>query len=736
MEKYMIKYTEINIESLLNLGLGIVNVNYSIGAANDRMPTGSVHFLEHVVCSTQRLLPGKLTAQTQRDETNYYLYVQRNNLHKIFNDLNWEISINENIIEHERNIIKKEVDQFNLNPRHRALEYLQFLLFNGEGYGKSILGNENQIEEINKIELERGLEYYKTPSSINVIGPWEKDYIIDCINNSNIIKNFNVSSYINPITIGSGSKSLSKDYLNIPFVGGAWFLNLDKSAQIYIRVLKSVWEKRIRKIYPEVPFNVRIHLYNHGGILTLDSTSLKADKTNIESIISYLETPINLQEFKKAMIRLYIDHHRLSEDLQSRIYCQNISDFQSLSTITLEDTLKYQGIIINNISKKTGVYLLFNSESPNNICYVPIKKIYNSKLNEEKNLKFSNNGKEKKESKKGNNKLLLKSSKREFYYTLTSSPLIKRYHVLFRIDCKGIGRLLLPNELPPEISLQGTLENVRYEGWHTLYQIAFFDENSMKNSVINSLSYNWVFVNRNESTYEEYYTKNLEVEMKWRILKAFNTSTKKNNKGKIIGISIITPERSSIEDGHLENLCCEENIQTPLSIQENTTIIENKRIPARFDGSAVICCLPKQSLCALVLQEAAFGTNSSFPTLESLTRERGLSYRIVQSLICVENELYIFWGIQCDPDNTTLFKDIVIEWIVSLEDYSDQIEKWFKQMWVYFNPQKHSSILQLIRDVDRMGQYTQPTFDTRINFKTFINKVMMEELIDITFTKE
>ena len=732
MGRYLIKDTEINIETLSTLDVGIVNINYPIGSAYDGIPSGTAHFLEHIICSTHNFAHGKLTAQTQRDETNYYFYVSKNNIDTIFKELSWKISINENILRQERNTIRNEIKQFNINSRNRALEYLHSLLFKGKGYGKSILGNEDQILQISKFDLEKGMELYKTPKSVNITGPWKKEYIMNCICQSDLIGKTGLHSSINnlsPITIGRGQHTLLED-TNVPFLGGAWFLNINKSAQIYIQILKCIWENRITKNYPY--FTLRIHLYNYGGILTVDSTSVKADQTDIEEIIALMKLPLSIQEFKKALIKVYINYHRLSEDLQTRLNYQNNLDFQSaLNKLTLEEMLEFQRNIINFISYEIGLYLLSNSKKKSNICYFPIKKSNIEVLKEKNTLNIPDDTKDKEETKKVDNSSLLLLSKKNIYYTASSSVLTKRYHVLLRVDCKEIGRLLLSNELPSELLIKGILENVRYEGWHTLYHISFFDEISMKESIKNFISYRWNYENHNSLINEERYMKNLEFEMKWRIIKAFN-NPKVKNRGYLIGISIVTPEEYIINKDYFENFYSEE-IQPPLSIEKG--IIENKVIKARFHGAALICRLPKQTLCSLILQETAFGNNVSFPTLESLVREKGLSYRIVQSLISDENELYIFWGIQCDPNNIGLFKDIVQEWLFYLEKYSDEVEKWFNRTWVYLNPQNHNSIFQLIRDIDRMGQYTQPSFDINFNFKEFIKNIKSEKLIEITFSE-
>ncbi|WP_243356523.1 insulinase family protein [Bacillus litorisediminis] len=727
MEKYVLERTEINIESLPTLHTGIVNINFLIGAANDQLPTGSAHFLEHIFCSAHNFQKGKLTAQTQRDETNYYFYISDENIDTVF-QLDWQISIDGKILEQERNTIINEIEQFNLNPRNRALEYLQSLVFNGKGYGKSILGSERQISQIDKMELERGIEYYNIPASINIIGPWKKDYLIDCINNSGIIRKSysNDSSQIHPLTIGRGETSLPRD-IKIPFIGGGWYINLNKTVRPYVDILKNIWDIRIKKLNPEIIFNLRINLYDHGGIFTIDSISNKADQDCIEKIILNLEPLISLEEFNKALVKMLIHEHRLSEDLQTRIAYLNSLDYQHY--LTLEKTQEVQKVIMNHILTNHGLYLLQNPQKK--ISYYPLHYLNMTTLKEKNLFKVTDDTKEKQKIKEKNNPLIYIRRKGSFYYTACSSPLTKRYHVLFRIDCKGIGRLLLPNELPSEISIRGTLENVRYEGWHTLYHISFFGEKSMKQSIINSLSFKWDYERYDSKINEEKYMINLEIEMKRKITKALRTTPKKD-KANLIGISIVTPEDSFIDEGYFENFPFNENKAFLLS---ERNIIEKRTIKARFHGIAIISHLPKQSISSLILQEAAFGTNTAFPTLESLVRKKGLSYRIVQSLISDNNELYIFWGIQCDPSHTFLFKDTVREWIIYLGKYADEVERWFKDMWVYFNPKKHSSILQLSRDMDRMGQYSPPVMTNNLDFKEFINELMLEELTEIFFTK-
>ncbi|WP_374721077.1 insulinase family protein [Peribacillus tepidiphilus] len=725
MEKCLIKQMKYNIETLPGLDVGIVNINFPIGAAYNGVEIGVAHFLEHIFCCTHEFRKGKLTAQTQRDDTNYYFYVSKNNIETVFKNLNWQISIDEKILEQERNTIKNEIKQFNINPRNRALEYLHFLLFNGKDYGRSIIGNESQISKINKSELEKGLNFYKEPTSVNVIGPWEREQILNYIEESNLLEYPNSNSHIctELMTIGQGESLIPKD-IKTPFVGGAWFLSINKSHQIYAEVLKNIWDSRIKKFFSGT-FTLRIQIYNYGGVLTLDSILPEAKKSNIEKIISCLERPITLQEFNKALMKLHINYHRLAEDLQSRIKYINNLYINQLDKLTIEDIEGCQQKIIKEISYENGLYLC-NSISNLNIRYFPITKSIMKNLKEDTEENIHN---ETNTEKQFISPLMIRNN--SYYYTAVSSPLTKRYHLLVRIDCQGIGRLLIPKEFPPEILTKGILENVRYEGWHTLFQISFFNEESMTESIVHLLAYRWNLRKPYLKINEEKYMTNLEIEMKWRIIKVFKTPPIKD-RGYLVGISIVTPHNNVIKEKHFEKFSYEE---TPPAITREQVTIDNKIIKANFHGVTIITRLPKQSpLCALILQETAFGTNVNFPTLESLIREKGLSYRIVQSLITLGNDIYIFWGIQCDPCYKTLFKDVVREWLFCLAKCSNSIEIWFKNMWAYYNPQNHNSISQLVRDIDRTGHYTQSSLELNMNFKSFINEILSEKVIEVTFT--
>lgn len=722
MEKYLINQTEQNIETLPSLDVGIVNINFPIGAAYNGVKIGVAHFLEHIFCSTHEFGKGKLTAQTQRDETNYYFYVSKNNIKTVFSHFNWQLTIDEKILEQERNTIKNEIKQFNINQRNKALEYLHFFLFNGKDYGRSILGSDSQISKINKSDLEKGLSLYKKASSVNVIGPWEREYILNCIEESNLLENHHSNSRIctELLTIGQGESLIPKD-IKTPFVGGAWFLSIDKSHQLYAEVLKNIWDSRVKKSFSGT-FTLRIQIYNHAGVLTLDSILPEAKKCNIEKIISCLEYPITLQEFNKALIKLHINYHRSAEDLQTRIKYINNLYINQLDKLILGDIEDWQQKIIKEISYENGLYLC-NSISNPNIRYISTKKsiIKNHKEDTVENLSNHTNTETGLIS-----PIIIRNNSN--YYTAVSSPLTKRYHLLIRIDCQGIGRLLIPKELPPEILTKGMLESVRYEGWYTLYHISFFSEKTMTESIVHLLAYRW---KPHLKTNEEKHMTNLEIEMKRRIIKVFKTPQIKD-RGYLVGISIVTPNNNVIKEKYFEKFS---NIETPRTIQREQVTIDNKIIKANFHGVAIITRLPRRSsLCALILQETAFGTNPNFPTLESLIREKGLSYRIVQSLITLGDDLYIYWGIQCDPCNKTLFKGVVREWLFYLEEHSNSIEIWFENMWVYYNPQNHNSISQLVRDIDRTGHYTKSSLELNMSFKSFINDILSEEFIEVNFT--
>ncbi|MFD2370647.1 M16 family metallopeptidase [Brevibacillus sp. GCM10020057] len=738
-------HTKCITEQIHNLKIGVICVRYGIGAANSDLPIGTAHFLEHLICSTEnRQLYGNLTAMTKRDETIYYLLTPQYKLTDTFNALNTKktLDFSEDMIERERTIIIREIEQFQLQPRNLILEQLQAALFPNHGYGHSILGNKSQVKKISNSDLKRGLSYYSYPETIVLVGPWEHGQIIQAMGTAGLVVQHRKESHLSfPVILGRGKIHFSEVLRDTPFVGGGWVLPGEKSTNPFaFRVMRYIWEGRIRRCFPSKHFKLRLNQYHYAGVLTLESIEKGSKLSDLETILLELRRPISKNEYCEGVDKTTLEIMRQKENLISRSELL-LSCFR-YEMPSWEELQLHQQIINKHLYMDIGVY----GSSIDSTCstYTIEKNYLLPQLVDSTNENRKNNGDQcyKPLDKPPSSEILLSnfkiknSSQSNRYWTVASSPLTERYHVLFRLPCLYFSRLLQPKDLPFSILQKGVLENVRYEGWDTLFQVAFTSNEEMQ-EVLHTATSTMVPIQRQSYiNTSEYYMQNIELELKWRILEAIRPIVEKsvNASLKLNGLSIILPENSSITTVELDRWF--EKTDKEEINGSYVKLVNGAVIGARFNGAAVICPLPYKSLASLIIQEAAFGVGKrSFLSLENLTRSKGLSYRIVQSLCRIGNEIFIFWGIQCPPKLTNTFYETVKEWLISLRMSVKDVELWFRDIWTPFSPNKHKSILQLLRDMDRMGYYALPDESPDALLDNYLRQMLENKMIEVSFRK-
>ncbi|MCM3239544.1 insulinase family protein [Heyndrickxia oleronia] len=735
----------VQVETIPHLSNGIISVCYNFGAANDEYPIGTAHFLEHVVCNLRgKHMKNTLKAETRRDGTYYYANLLTDDLHSNMISFGKNLEIDKETFYTERNIIDREIAQFRLNKRNVTLEYLQNLLFANQGYGNSILGSSETIKRITLNKLQQAFVKYRTPSSIVVIGPWEKEKVIESIISTNFLtENMDINYFYNfSGKLGRGIKILPEEETQCTsFIAGAWPIpRVAGIDQRHINILNIIWNIRIKKYLAYTGFRLRTNLYKTIGILTLDSNEINGNKDDFSNCLKIFKEPINTKEFHQAYLKLNIEEQRLMEDLQSRvqIIANQIDTNIVTSEIRLEDVLNYQNKVSNILNIKNGVYILSSNykeetydiyeprnEIPKLFPEIP-KTVHNVQLN--------------KQQKVGEPPIYkLKTKGNGQYYTIVSSPLTSRFHLLLRVDCRNLGRLIVSKNIPKEIFKKGVFEYVRYEGWHAIIHLSYFTLESLKEAISISSQLNWGDMGTNEIELNKYFNFNLETEIKSKILKGFKRPPIPNllNTPILLGKSVLIPNREAktkvVEDldsilFNKVTLQLDSNLYDEKEFKVNKTIIG-----AKFSGVAIVGKLSAFSLSCLALQEAAFGSNNEFPTLEEMVRNEGYSYRIVQSLLTMGNQYYIYWGIQCEPENRNKFKGLVINWLKEILKCEKVVEEWFLTHWSPFQPQYHRSVFQLIREVDRMGYYTQPEFSEKLSISKCVESLLTESLEEIYF---
>lgn len=731
----------LQVEYIPNLANGIINLSYNFGAANNEFPIGTAHFLEHVVCSLRaKDIKSPLRAETRRDVTSYYMNLLKDDLYSTISSFEKKLNIDQETVERERSIIVREIAQFQLNKRNRLLEYLQNVLFAGQGYGNSILGTSDSIKNISQKELQNALKSYRTPSSIVAIGPWTREEVVEAIYATNLIKentcNKTSDNFIGKL--GNGIKTIPEELQSECIAAGAWMVpRVGGIDQRHITLLHNIWQGRIKKYLSQTGLNVRINLYKSIGMMTLDSNRLSYKEADFSTYLSLLNEPVSKKEFNNAFLKLHIEEQRRLEDLQSRtqlVLTQGKSNTLT-SEIRLVDILKYQNEVAERLNKSNGVYIF----SPND--NLETYKVYKPQFNQDKNLSVFNNydhGTTKSKQYKGEGNPILKiysSEDASYYNTIVSSALTSRFHLVFRVDGSMIGRLLLPLDIPKELLKKGVLEYIRYEGWHSIIHLSFFTLESLKEAIFISSSLDWCNIEIRESDLIQYFNSNLETEMKYKILESFKPIHILMKRPNLIGKSVIIPNQEAGTQVAKELEFKLSYTTTPqfLAYTNNEIKIIKKVVATRFSGVAVIGKLSEFSLSALALQEAAFGSSNIFPTLEHMVRKEGYSYRIVQSLITVDNQPCIYWGIQCTPKDRRKFRVLVVNWLNKILQYEKIVEEWFLTQWSPFHPQNHRSVFQLIREVDRMGYYAQAEFSKNINIRGCVESLLNESLEEILF---
>ena len=169
---------------------------------------GTAHFLEHMIFKGSNVLkPGEFdykieslggvsNASTGYDDAHYYVLIPPNNFREslaLLTNIVLSPEININEFNLEKNVVIDEIKQQNDQPDEKVFNYFLRRVWESDNYGKSILGNEKDIQLLNKSDLEsfHKKQYNSKNLCIAIAGNLTEDIY-------NITKEINLS-YLNTI---------------------------------------------------------------------------------------------------------------------------------------------------------------------------------------------------------------------------------------------------------------------------------------------------------------------------------------------------------------------------------------------------------------------------------------------------------------------------------------------------------------------------------------------------------
>lgn len=146
---------------------------------------GVAHFLEHLAFKgtakrTQQQLEveienmgGHLNAYTSREQTVYFAKVFKNDVGKaveILSDILLHSKLEESAIEREKDVILREMTEVNKHQEELVLDHLHATAFQGTGLGRTILGSEENIVNMNRSHLVDYIQTHYTAPRMVIAG--------------------------------------------------------------------------------------------------------------------------------------------------------------------------------------------------------------------------------------------------------------------------------------------------------------------------------------------------------------------------------------------------------------------------------------------------------------------------------------------------------------------------------------------------------------------------------------
>jgi processing peptidase subunit beta len=152
---------------------------------------GVAHFLEHLSFKgtqkrTQQQLEveienmgGHLNAYTSREQTVYFAKVFKDDVGKaveILSDILLHSNLDEAAIERERDVILREMSEVNKQQEELVLDHLHATAFQGTGLGRTILGPEENILNLQRKDLVDYIQQHYTAPRMVIAGAGAVDH--------------------------------------------------------------------------------------------------------------------------------------------------------------------------------------------------------------------------------------------------------------------------------------------------------------------------------------------------------------------------------------------------------------------------------------------------------------------------------------------------------------------------------------------------------------------------------
>lgn len=292
------------------------------------------------------------------------------------------------------------------------------------------------------------------------------------------------------------------------------------------------------------------------------------------------------------------------------------------------------------------------------------------------------------------------------YLMFSTSPLTARTHVLLRLDCSTLGRLVSVADLQPLLSeFAGcTCERVRYEGWCALVHLSSHSYQLAMDGLLRAVSaQSFASLAASEvSPLRNSPSPSVEVSLKSSILRFVRPEATGGTLGvRISGASIACDESidpEPVADSFLAGL-------RGYGRSPEVSLGSGTLHDAPLGGIAILSGVPNNGWAMLALHEAAFDTSGTVPSLVSIIRDSGVAYELVQSFGGTEHGRFMYWGCKGDVAEFEAFRAAFDVWLSEITDAAGKVESWFLKNWVPLNLAKQRSIHQVLRDVDRAGCY-------------------------------
>ena len=402
-----------------------INTYVNTGAINETQEnTGISHLLEHIVLNDKKnelssqeqvkLMGGDMNAKTSLTQTYYTIAIPQfedkdlENCIKMQASMVFNPTINDQILNKEKNIVKSEINMFDDNTNTTELPYLNKVINNLYSINTNTLGKSSDVD---KITLEQLKEYHKTNytpenSTTIITGDIQPEKTINLI-----AKYFNTSGkqHENKQTITPINKTLRKDIIGNQANTKA-IIAFDSPNNIQSKIGLKLIEKHIdenQKNFVDNPDNKSFTilsqniLANRNTPIAILKTSSKNPEEDLKQLFKNVNNypPIDDEELNKYKEDLKVEfaekletprtmQELLSDNFNNLEYLQNynkIIDAQSPETVSKASKQLDLGKASILVSHPTGTTLEtiknnYKNANPN-INFGSLKKIYNQNNN-------------------------------------------------------------------------------------------------------------------------------------------------------------------------------------------------------------------------------------------------------------------------------------------------------------------------------------------------------------------